>query len=267
MSILSGYKKFKKYLKTTDGYQLISYFTSSDTVNMVDENGNITDTTLTESISKVGKGRELTQAEYDALSEEEKRNGTVYYITDNEGIVSVVALTREAYAALGDTTSTDGRIYLITDESLEETAKNIAFDDSTTTITGSTVHEAIENIDISVDSITTQLNNLITSVSTEEFAIPISIDTSSLSDAKINSSISCGKVVNIYGEVTIETPGVWKKIGTIPSEYRCKNQLYFPLFRLGEVSKNILYVNHNGVFGINSTEEGNYCFNITYIAS
>lgn len=147
MSILSGYKKFKKYLKTTDGYQLISYFTSSDTVNMVDENGNITDTTLTESINKVGKGLELTQAEYDALSEEEKRNGTVYYITDDEGVVSVVALTREAYAALGDTTSTDGRIYLITDESLEETAKNIAFDDSNTTIDASTVHDAIEAID------------------------------------------------------------------------------------------------------------------------
>lgn len=87
MSILSGYKKFKKYLKTTDGYQLISYFTSSDTVNMVDENGNITDTTLTESINQVGKGRELTRAEYDALSEEEKKNGTVYYITDDEGFV------------------------------------------------------------------------------------------------------------------------------------------------------------------------------------
>ena len=147
MSILSGYKKFKKYLKTTDGYQLISYFTSSDTVNMVDENGNITDTTLTESISKVGKGRELTQAEYDALSEEEKKNGTVYYITDDEGVISVVALTREAYEALGDTTSTDGRIYLITDEKFEETAKNIAFDDSNTTIDASTVHEAIEAID------------------------------------------------------------------------------------------------------------------------
>lgn len=152
MSILSGYKKFKKYLKTTDGYQLISYFTSSDTVNMVDENGNITDTTLTESISQAGKGRELTQAEYDALSEAEKKNGTVYYITDDDGVVSVVALTREAYDALGDVTSTDGRIYLITDENMEETAKNIAFDDSNTAIDATTVHEAIEAID-------TQLTN------------------------------------------------------------------------------------------------------------
>ncbi len=267
MSILSGYKKFKKYLKTTDGYQLISYFTSSDTVNMVDENGNITDTTLTESISKVGKGRELTQAEYDALSEEEKNNGTVYYITDDEGVISVVALTREAYEALGNITSTDGRVYLITDESLEETAKNIAFDDTNTTIDASTVHDAIENIDSFVNALTTQLNNFNESLSTKELNISLNIDTSSLSSVKINSSTSYGKVVNIYGEVTIETPGVWKKIGTIPSEYRCEKQLYFPIFRLGEISKNIIYVNNNGTFGINSTEGGNYNFNITYIAS
>lgn len=172
MSILSGYKKFKKYLKTTDGYQLISYFTSSDTVNMVDENGNITDTTLTESISKVGKGRELTQAEYDALSEEEKKNGTVYYITDDEGVISVVALPREAYEALGDTTSTDGRIYLITDEKFEETAKNIAFDDTNTTIDASTVHEAIEAIDSKLTNQSTAysilLNNKHISENTKE---------------------------------------------------------------------------------------------------
>lgn len=161
MSILSGYKKFKKYLKTTDGYQLISYFTSSDTVNMVDENGNITDTTLTESINQAGKGREITQAEYDALSEEEKKNGTVYYITDDEGVVSVVALTREAYIALGNATSTDGRIYLITDESSEETAKNIGFDASNTSIEASTVHEAIEAIDAKLTSKSTAYSILL----------------------------------------------------------------------------------------------------------
>ena len=115
MSILSGYKKFKKYLKTTDGYQLISYFTSSDTVNMVDENGNITDTTLTESINQVGKGRELTKVEYDALSEAEKNNGTVYYITDDTGIVL-------------------------------ENACSIAFDNAKTTLTATNVQTAIEEI-------------------------------------------------------------------------------------------------------------------------
>lgn len=116
MSILSGYKKFKKYLKTTDGYQLISYFTSSDTVNMVDENGNITDTTLTESINQAGKGREITQAEYDALSEEEKKNGTVYYITDDEGVVL-------------------------------ENACSIAFNNAGTDITATNVQAAIEELE------------------------------------------------------------------------------------------------------------------------
>lgn len=115
MSILSGYKKFKKYLKTSGGYQLISYFTSSDTVNMVDENGNITDTTLTDSIHQIGKGRELTKAEYDALSEEEKNNGTVYYITDDEGFVL-------------------------------ENASSIAFNNTGTSIAATNVQSAIEEI-------------------------------------------------------------------------------------------------------------------------
>lgn len=34
MSILSGYKKIKKYIKTTEGYKLISQWTNSNTVEM-----------------------------------------------------------------------------------------------------------------------------------------------------------------------------------------------------------------------------------------
>lgn len=37
MSILSGYKKFKKYLKTNQGYQLTSMKTYADTVHFSDE--------------------------------------------------------------------------------------------------------------------------------------------------------------------------------------------------------------------------------------
>ncbi|MCM1128066.1 MAG: hypothetical protein NC429_16550 [Lachnospiraceae bacterium] len=36
MSILSGYKKFKKYLRTADGYRLCSEWTKSDSVEMND---------------------------------------------------------------------------------------------------------------------------------------------------------------------------------------------------------------------------------------
>jgi len=47
MSILSGYKKVKKYIKQSDGYQLVSQLTRSQTVEM--DNG----TTLEETISSI----------------------------------------------------------------------------------------------------------------------------------------------------------------------------------------------------------------------
>lgn len=36
-----------------------------------------------------GRERELTQAEYDALTEEEKMDGTTYYITDADNVISI----------------------------------------------------------------------------------------------------------------------------------------------------------------------------------
>lgn len=73
MSILSGFKKYKDYIKTSNGYQLTSRWTSSDTVEM--SNGK----TLTENTV------ELTQAEYDALDDSKLTDGVNYFITDGEG--------------------------------------------------------------------------------------------------------------------------------------------------------------------------------------
>ncbi len=75
---MNNYIPVKEHVKKSDGYHLISKYTSSHTVEM--DNGN----TLEEEILSVGKGIELTQAEYDALSEEEKNNGTTYYIKDGD---------------------------------------------------------------------------------------------------------------------------------------------------------------------------------------
>lgn len=47
MSILTGYKKFKKYLKTGQGYQLTSMKTYADTVHFGDE------TTLQDNLGKI----------------------------------------------------------------------------------------------------------------------------------------------------------------------------------------------------------------------
>lgn len=49
MGILSGYKKFKKYLRTADGYQLCSEWTKADSVEMADGS------TLQESVSSLNE--------------------------------------------------------------------------------------------------------------------------------------------------------------------------------------------------------------------
>jgi hypothetical protein len=76
MSISNGHLRYKRYIKQNDGtYKLVSHWTSAETVEF--KNG------LTLEDSEV----ELTQAEYDALSEEEKMNGAQYFITDAESSI------------------------------------------------------------------------------------------------------------------------------------------------------------------------------------
>ena len=44
MSVLSGYNRYKRYIKTSDGYKLCSEWTSSNSVEMGD--GNTAETNL-----------------------------------------------------------------------------------------------------------------------------------------------------------------------------------------------------------------------------
>lgn len=60
--------------------------------------------------------RDLTQEEYDLLSDEEKNNDTIYFITDAEGGESdSVELTKEEYDLLSDEEKNNGALYFITD--------------------------------------------------------------------------------------------------------------------------------------------------------
>lgn len=71
----------------------------------------------------------LTQAQYDALTEEEKDSDNVYYISDAPFESSnVVPLTRAEYDALTEATKNDGRFYYVTDE--EEVAKSLVIQEN-----------------------------------------------------------------------------------------------------------------------------------------
>lgn len=117
-----------------------------------------------------------------------------------------------------------------------------------------------------ISALNSNLSNKQNKLSAKNFTIPISIDTSSLSSAKINIARCYGNVVHVCGEVSIKAAGTWKKIGNIPSEYATKTQFYVPLFRFGATSKNTLYILSDGTFGVNSIETGDaYFFDFIYI--
>lgn len=108
MSILTGFKKVKNYILTSSGYQLLSRWTSSQTVEFNDGktaqeklgeiNGiaktyvdmkKVTDNSMAASAKAVMEGLEnssalisMTQAEYDALSDEEKKDNNMRAIID-----------------------------------------------------------------------------------------------------------------------------------------------------------------------------------------
>lgn len=108
MSILTGFNKVKNYILTSSGYQLLSRWTSSQTVEFDDGktaqaklgeiNGiaktyvdmkKATDNSMAVSAKAVMEGLEnssalisMTQAEYDALSDEEKTDNNMRAILD-----------------------------------------------------------------------------------------------------------------------------------------------------------------------------------------
>ena len=58
---------------------------------------------------------DLTQAEYDQLSDAEKNNGMLYFITDADSVYAPVELTQAQYDQLTDDEKYNGSIYFITD--------------------------------------------------------------------------------------------------------------------------------------------------------
>lgn len=150
-----------------------------------------------------------------------------------------------------------------------ENARSVAFDNTDTGIEADNVQGAIaelkSEVDTDIDNISAEINNKQNILIAQNFSISLSCDTS-LSDPQIKVSRRYGKIIHINGTISITSPGVWKMIGNIPSGYRPTTQIYFPLYKLGEYSKNILYVDNTGSFGVNSVESGNdYFFDLVYI--
>lgn len=103
MIIANENEKGINVAQSADGVNVSFYGNSTDTKNLVDKayvDGGLADkadksTTYTKTETDAlieGEHIELTQAEYDALTDEEKNNGKVYFITDGGAYVPAVDL-------------------------------------------------------------------------------------------------------------------------------------------------------------------------------
>ena len=88
---------------------------------------------------------EITQEEYDALSQAEKMNGTMYMITDgvSERYTALKEVTQEEYNALPQSEKMNGTLYFITDGSTPIEASGITFDNTDTGLASTDVQGAI----------------------------------------------------------------------------------------------------------------------------
>lgn len=162
----------------------------------------------------------LTQAQYDALTEEEKDSDNVYYISDAPFESSnVVPLTRAEYDALTEATKNDGRFYYITDE--EEVAKSLVVQtnvNSTETVPSSKV---VYDLKADTDADIEELTNFIT-----EQTVLLNETNSTY-----NITIQAYKVGNIVTVCLLRESGGtgstgWTTIASLPTGARPRYLIY-----------------------------------------
>ena len=129
------------------------------------------------SSSSSGSVRELTQAQYNALTEAEKKNGTIYLITDSQGNVladdvvydntdstltstnvqdaitelsttssGIVSLTQAQYNALTSEQKNNGTVYMITDGTDGWLASDSVYINTTSGLIATNVQDAIDEL-------------------------------------------------------------------------------------------------------------------------
>lgn len=109
-----------------------------------DASGNTITSTYATKTELSNKHKEITQVAYDALSEAEKNNGTIYLITDATDNVLKREVTLEQYNNLSEAEKKNGMMYFITDVTDEFSAGQVAYDNSSSGLNAVDVQSAID---------------------------------------------------------------------------------------------------------------------------
>lgn len=140
MSILTGFKKVKNYILTSSGYQLLSRWTSSQTVEFDD--GKTAQTKLGE-INGIAK----TYVDMKKATDNSMAVSAKAVMEGLENSSALISMTQEEYDALSDEEKTDNNMRAILDANPDVVdAKNVNFDNANTNLTATNTQSAITEL-------------------------------------------------------------------------------------------------------------------------
>ena len=156
MSILTGFKKVKNYILTSSGYQLLSRWTSSQTVEFDD--GKTAQAKLGE-INGIAK----TYVDMKKATDNSMAVSAKAVMEGLENSSALISMTQAEYDALSDEEKTDNNMRAILDANPDVVdAKNVNFDNTNTNLIATNTQSAItelngklENAKVLIDTITT----------------------------------------------------------------------------------------------------------------
>lgn len=161
MSILTGFKKVKDYILTSSGYQLLSRWTSSQTVEFDD--GKTAQTKLGE-INGIAK----TYVDMKKATDNSMAVSAKAVMEGLENSSALISMTQEEYDALSDEEKTDNNMRAILDANPDVVdAKNVNFDNANTNLTATNTQSAITELNgklsgLKFASISTSVTLLVT---------------------------------------------------------------------------------------------------------
>jgi len=140
MSILTGFKKVKNYILTSSGYQLLSRWTSSQTVEFDD--GKTAQTKLGE-INGIAK----TYVDMKKATDNSMAVSAKAVMEGLENSSALISMTQAEYDALSDEEKTDNNMRAILDANPDVVdAKNVNFDNTNTNLTATNTQSAITEL-------------------------------------------------------------------------------------------------------------------------
>lgn len=151
MSILTGFKKVKNYILTSSGYQLLSRWTSSQTVEFDD--GKTAQAKLGE-INGIAK----TYVDMKKATDNSMAASAKAVMEGLENSSALISMTQAEYDALSDEERTDNNMRAILDANPDVVdAKNVNFDNTDTNLTATNTQSAITELNGKLDNVSNQI--------------------------------------------------------------------------------------------------------------